>query len=109
MSTAKVKEYVERRNSSYYVTGRRVSLASLVHQFRNGASPESIRDEFDTLNLEQVYGAIAYYLAHQQEIDEHLQRQEEAFEAARKSQPHIPPKVRKRLRQTRHQTVNRQA
>ena len=97
MSTAKTKEYVERRNSSYYVAGSRVSLASLVHEFRNGASPESIRDNFETLHLEQVYGAIAYYLARQQEIDEHLNRQEKAFESARQSQPHITPKLRRKL------------
>jgi uncharacterized protein (DUF433 family) len=107
MSLAKAKEYVERRNSSYYVAGSRVSLASLVHEFRKGVSPEGIRDNFETLNLEQVYGAIAYYLARQQEIDAHLDQQDKDFEAARRNQAHVTPKLRRKLQRARHQAVKR--
>jgi len=55
------KEYVEQRDGNYYVAGTRVSLDSLVHAFRRGESPETISQNFDTLDLEEVYGAIAYY------------------------------------------------
>ena len=47
-------EYVERRDGGYYVAGSRVSLASIVCQFQEGASPETIRENFPTLSLEQV-------------------------------------------------------
>jgi uncharacterized protein (DUF433 family) len=45
-----VEEYVERRNGGYYVAGSRVSLASIICEFRAGASPESIRQNFATLS-----------------------------------------------------------
>ena len=77
--------YVETRNGGYYVSGTRVSLDSVVYAFRRGASPETIRNSFPTLTLEQVYGAIAFYLSKQAEIDEYLSKSEEAYEAARQA------------------------
>lgn len=75
------KTYVEQRDGGYYVAGERVSLDSLVYAFRRGASPESIRRSFPVLTLEQVYGAIAYYLAHEHEIDAYLEVSEREAEA----------------------------
>ena len=46
------QEYVEKRNGGYYVMGSRVSLESVVYPFLDGASPETIVDEFPTLSLE---------------------------------------------------------
>ncbi len=65
-------EYVERRNGGYYVAGTRVSLDSIVYSFKAGDSPETIRQNFASLTLEQVYGAITFYLAHEQEIDANI-------------------------------------
>lgn len=73
--------YVEQRNGGYYVAGARVSLDSLVYAFRRGASPESIRRSFPVLTLEQVYGAIAFYLAHEQEVDAYLLESEREAES----------------------------
>lgn len=56
------KDYIDERNGGYYISGTRVSLDSIVQCFNEGLSPEAILDEFDTLTLAQVYGAIAYYL-----------------------------------------------
>ena len=75
------KTYVEQRDGGYYVVGERVSLDSLVYAFRRGASPETIRRSFPVLTLEQVYGAIAYYLAHEQVIDAYLEEAEREAEA----------------------------
>ena len=77
--------YVESRDGGYFVTGSRVSLDSIVYAFRRGASPETIRGGFPTLTLEQVYGAIAFYLSKQSEIDEYLHKSEEAYETARQA------------------------
>ena len=77
--------YVENRNGGYYVSGTRVSLDSIVYAFRRGASPETIKGSFPTLTLEQVYGAIAFYLSRQPEIDEYLRKSEEAYEADRQA------------------------
>ncbi|MCU0565206.1 MAG: DUF433 domain-containing protein [Oculatellaceae cyanobacterium Prado106] len=75
------KAYIEYRNEAYWVEGTRISLDSVVYAFRNGLSPESIVQSFPLLTLEQVYGAIAFYLANRQEIDIYLAAEEEAFEA----------------------------
>src|SRR5438309_12061641 len=56
--------YVMEVDGAYRITGSRVSLYSVVYDFLSGLSPESIADNYDTLTLEQVYGAITYYLAH---------------------------------------------
>ena len=54
------KEYIEQRGANYYVFGTRVSLDSIVHAFRRGESPETICQNFELLDLESVYGAIAF-------------------------------------------------
>jgi uncharacterized protein (DUF433 family) len=77
--------YVENRDRGYYLSGTRVSLDSIVYAFRRGASPETIKGSFPTLTLEQVYGAIAFYLSRQPEIDEYLRKSEEEYEAARQT------------------------
>lgn len=74
------KEYVELKEGAYRVGGTRVSLDSVVYGFKGGASPECIQQSFPALTLEQVYGAIAYYLAHQQTIDQYLIEGEKEFE-----------------------------
>jgi uncharacterized protein (DUF433 family) len=68
------KDYVTQFNGAYRITGTRVSLDSVVYAFLNGVSPESIVDSFPVLTLEQVYGAITYYLAHQGEVDAYLRQ-----------------------------------
>ena len=73
-------EYVERRNDGYYVKGTRVSLDSIVYAFQDGESPETIRQNFPSLMLEQGYGAIAFYLGHQAEVDANIREGEEELE-----------------------------
>lgn len=75
------KDYVTEVNGAYWITDTRVSLDSVVYAFLNGVSPESIVDSFPVLTLEHVYGAIAYYLAHQADIDAYLRQGEAEFAA----------------------------
>ena len=75
------KNYVEQRDSGYWMTGTRISLDSLVHAFKRGAAPESMQRAFPLLTLEEIYGAITFYLAHEQEIDAYLAQAAAAFEA----------------------------
>jgi len=76
-------EYVEQRNGGYYVAGTRVSLDSVVYAFLRGESPEGIQDCFSALNLEQIFGSLAYYLANRQAVDEYLRQQKIYFERMR--------------------------
>ena len=91
------KEYVEQREGGYYVAGTRVSLDSLVHAFRQGESPETICQNFELLRLEEVYGAIAFYLANQVGIDEYLQRQEGKSQDASHRNEGLPSTLREKL------------
>ncbi|NET58578.1 MAG: DUF433 domain-containing protein [Symploca sp. SIO2E6] len=79
------KEYIEKRNNAYYIKDSRISLDSVVYAFLNGFSPEGIAQSFPLLTLEQIYGAIAYYLGNQREIDNYLQEGELLFEQLREA------------------------
>jgi len=76
--------YVEHRDGGFWIKGERISLDSIVYCFREGLSPETIvHDCYPALRLEQVYGAITYYLANQSKIDEYLRVSEKEWEAFR--------------------------
>lgn len=91
------KEYVERRDGGCYVAGTRVSLDSIVQCFDEGLSPEAILEEFDTLTLVQVFGAITFYLENQPAIDAYRVRQKQRSEAARRASAPLPAELRERL------------
>jgi uncharacterized protein (DUF433 family) len=77
--------YVEEREGRYLVTNTRVSLDSIVYAFFSGQSAESIAQAFPVLTLEQVYGAIAFYLAHREDLDRYLETRHQEFETAREA------------------------
>ncbi len=95
------KEYVEERDGRYYVAGARISLDSIVHGFSRGESPETICQNFELLRLEEVYGAIAYYLTNQAEIDAYLIRQEKARTEGKRNAEPLPADLRERLMRVR--------
>jgi uncharacterized protein (DUF433 family) len=99
-------EYVEQRNGGYYISGSRVSLDSVVYGFLRGESPEGIADSFPALRLEQVYGAIAFYLANQQAIDAYLEEGQREFERLRAEARRNNPGLYARLDAARRTTVN---
>ncbi len=66
------KDYVRQIEGSYRVGNTRISLDSLVYLFREGMSAESMVESYPALTLEQVHGALAFYLANQEEIDAYL-------------------------------------
>jgi len=54
----------------------RVSLDSVVHHYKLGATAEQIAYSFPSLSLADIHIAIAYYLTHREEIEEYMRRQE---------------------------------
>ena len=99
--------YVEQRNGAYYISGTRVSLDSVVYEFRRGAAPESILRAFSAIgSLERVYGAITYYLAHKEEVDAYLVGREKLWEQLR-AQQSAPPGLKERLEQARREPAAR--
>jgi uncharacterized protein (DUF433 family) len=91
------KEYVEKRNGGYYIAGTRVLLDSIVYEFLSGSSAEAIQQAFSTVSLEDVYGAIAFYLANRSEVEEYLEAGEQELEkmrlAAREKNPMLCRKL----------------
>jgi uncharacterized protein (DUF433 family) len=89
--------YVESREGIYRVAGTRVSLDSIVYALLDGHTAESIQQSFPVLTLEQVYGAITYYLAHQEAIEAYLREQEAAFETLKDTLRHHNPQMAQRI------------
>ncbi len=89
--------YIEFHQGVYRVAGKRVSLDSLVYRWREGLSPETIQREcFPALTLAEVFGALAFYLDNQAEIDEYLKQQEvKEEEIAQQLREHYPEIHRK--------------
>lgn len=79
------KQYVEQRGEGYWIVETRISLDSVVYAFLNGESPESIAQNFPLITLEQVYGAIAFYLANKELVDTYLKVGEAEFEKLQQS------------------------
>lgn len=95
------KEYIEQRDGNCYVVGTRISLDSIVHAFRRGESPETICQNFELLRLEEVYGAIAYYLGNQAELDAYLMGQSEKWAEGKRNAEPLPADLRQRLMRAR--------
>ena len=91
------KDYVEQREGGYYIAGSRVSIESIVYAFLRGESAEAIAESFPALTLEQVYGALAFYLAQRSRIDAYLEAGKPEFERlrseARRTHPELYAKV----------------
>jgi len=81
MTAVATKPYVEFKEQGYWVIDTRISLDSIVYAFRQGLLPESIAQSYPLLDLEKVYGAITFYLAHRSDIDAYLISEEQAFDA----------------------------
>lgn len=95
------RDYIEKRDGAYWVAGTRVSLDSVVYAFLRGAAAEGIAQSFPVLSLEEVYGAIAFYLANQAEIDAMLTSNDREFELLRKQSREANPGLYKKLEEAR--------
>ncbi len=66
------------REGSIRIVETRITLDSVIHAFREGATPEEICQDFPSLSLAQVYSVLAFYLAHKEEVDAYLKEQQQA-------------------------------
>src|SRR6266487_1883128 len=96
-------QYVEQVEGVYRIAGSRVSLDSLVYAFWDGKSAETIAQSFPTLTLEQVYGAIAFYLSHRAAIDAYMAQGRQDYEAMRQAARDADPMFYQKLADARRQ------
>lgn len=76
----------------------RVMLDSVIVAFQQGHSAETIAQQYPALGLEEVYGAITYYLANQTEVDRYLRQQDEVWQREREKARQSASPVVQRLR-----------
>jgi uncharacterized protein (DUF433 family) len=69
-------------NGSARMAGTRIALATVLRAFRDGATPEEIVLQFDTLALADVYAVVAAYLKDRPTYDEYLKREAAVDDAA---------------------------
>jgi uncharacterized protein (DUF433 family) len=96
------QNHIERREAGFYIVGSRVPIDRIVWEYRNGEDPETIQSHYPTLSLDQVNGAITFYLTHEDEVDqviEERRRAEDAYLAAHPTPPDIKEKFERMRRQ----------
>lgn len=101
-----VGDFVERREQGFYVAASRVPLACVVREFQDGQSPEAIRGAFPTLSLEQVYGAITFYLGRKDEVDADIAAREPTEDAFSKIHA-APSELKQKVERARRQLQSR--
>ncbi|MFM9059812.1 MAG: DUF433 domain-containing protein [Planctomycetaceae bacterium] len=76
----------------------RVMLDSVLASFVEGCSAETIVQQYPSLSLEEVYGAIAFYLGNRATVDAYLARQDAVWSRAREAVNRSASPVVARLR-----------
>lgn len=94
------KEFVERRDGSFYLVGSRVPLAHIVRRFEDGQPPEAIRLHYPTLSLEQVYGAITFYLGNTAAVEQALRERQRGEDEFDRTHP-FPQQLKDKLERAR--------
>ena len=101
LETTQVAPLTLWEDGSIRVGSSRVTLDSVVREFTSGATVEQIQDDFPTLSLREIYGAISYYLGNEDQVEEYLRRRDQ--EAAQlRSETEDRPRIdalRRRIRE----------
>ena len=102
-------QYVEVRNNSYYVAGTRIGLDVIIHEFRDGRSPEEILEAYPSIaSLAKLYGAITFVLEHPNEIASYMKAQDGRWEEFKARNP-LPPDMARRFERARRELSIKQS
>ena len=97
MEQAPTSPYVEVRDGGYYVTGTRIGLDIIVHEFESGKSPEAILQSHSSIgSLARIYGVITFILEHPERTAAYLRDQERLWEDVKEKHP-LPPDMLQRF------------
>ncbi len=89
------------------VAGTRVPLEALINAFQQGATAETIAEQYSSLDLADVYAVIGYYLRNQEEVEAYLDQQRQQAQAVRAENERRFPSVGLRDRLLRRQQEKR--
>jgi uncharacterized protein (DUF433 family) len=84
VSTSEIR-LTETESGVFRIGETRVSLDSVIIAFNQGATPEQIVYDYDTLTLTDVYAAVSYYLQHRETVDEYLAKRAKQNEKLREA------------------------
>jgi len=90
------------------IVDTRVNLESVVHHYQQGATAEEILLRFPALRLADVHSCLAYYLNHQEKVNEYITGQRQRAEELRERIAADPAQHRG-LAQMRQRIQNRTA
>lgn len=94
-------------HGAIHVSGTRVTLDTLLAFYQQGDGPEALHAGFPTIPLADIYAVIAYYLAHQADVDAYLDQRRQNGERLRQAwETQNPPPSRADLlkRMEKHQS-----
>lgn len=78
------------------IKGTRVGIETVLEEYLNAMSPETIAVRYPAVTLEQVYATITFYLHNQHEIEQYLERwRQHAEQAWLRQQQHPSPAVQR--------------
>ena len=80
-------------SGAWRVGDSRVLLELVIRAFQDGATPESIVQRYPAASLADVYGVVAYYLRHQEEVEAYLVERERRAAAVRQRVKQQQPDV----------------
>ncbi|HBL10046.1 MAG TPA: hypothetical protein DD379_01140 [Cyanobacteria bacterium UBA11162] len=84
------------------VKGTRVGIETILYDFIHRCrTPEEITQSYPSVNLEQVYATILYYLHNKEEVSAYIANWLEHGHRAREEQKRNPPPVSEKLRKLR--------
>ncbi len=106
VSTSEVK-LTKTESGVLRVGNSRVSLDTVIIAFGQGATPEQIVEDYDSLELSEVYAVISYYLQNREEVENYLtQRKVERDELRREIESRSNPQgIREKLLARRRNSV----
>ena len=102
------RDFIERRETGFYVVGSRVPIDRIVWEYRDGEDPEAIQSHYPTLSLEQVNGAITFYLNHKDEVEQAMEERRRAEDAYIAAHP-APPDIKEKFARMRRQMASRRS
>ena len=99
-------QFIERREAGFYIKGSRVPIDRVVQDYRNGEDPATIQSHYPTLTVEQINGAISFYVNHKDEVDKVIDERTRAEDAYAASHP-TPADIKEEFERMRRQTAPR--
>lgn len=92
-------EYVRERDGELYVAATRVTLRSVIEDWKQGRTPEQVTEDYPSVPLAAVYGSIATYLERRAELDERFAADDVEYERLRAASQAADPAFHASLRE----------